>query len=919
MARNNEVQVKFSVFNKEYNESMKEMRAETGKLTKEFMLEQEQLKSNGTESEKLQSKLQYLQRRHELTEQSVQAATEQLARARELYGDNSREAENLENRLLSAQIAEQRLENQVNATSEALQNEQNTLRQVGDELNNTADRIGTFADKTKEIGQGFTQNVTLPILGAGAAGIAASENLDNALSKINNKLGLAGDNSDFYEESLKNIGSTGVGSFEEISEAIVKVEQNMEGISNESFDTVIEQAMQIADVMDYDVSEVTRSASTLMQQFGIDGETSLDLIVRGFQNGLDFSGEFLDSINEYSVQFQSLGFDADDMFNTLIAGAEAGAFNLDKVGDAVKEFNIRAKDGSDTTAEAFESLGFNSKELTKKFAEGGEEAQKSFNEVVNALESVDDQQKKNELGIALFGTQYEDLESDVIGALATMKDGLGDYSNAAEDIAEENENLAQILKGAWNDLQVALKPAGDSLKDLLKNVIPPLIEKVKILGDKFANLSPTGQEIILMFLGLLAVIGPLLVIIGTLAGAVSSIIGLFGGFATAAGTAGATAGTTGVATTGLGATIAGLIGPILLVVGVITGLILILKKLYKDNEQFRVLVDSAWASIQETITNAIKIVSTFIKDIFGGLLKWWKENQDSIKQASQTIWKFIQSIIMNVINSLVPFIKISFDIIKNTIAIVWSAISSIIKIAIELIKGIIMIAVHIINGDWSSAWETIKSTFINIWNIIRFFLSNTINAIKNIILSVLRNLLGGVGSKINSIKNTIIKGISTAVDYIKSLPRNMLQYGKNIIEGLVNGIKSKIKAVKNVVSDVADTVKSKIKGALGIHSPSKVMTEMGGYTGEGFVIGIKDKIKSVKKAAQKISESVTSIVSDMPAIGEEYAAATVNGESIPNYATNSTNNQFIIHATVRSDEDIDKIVDEVDKRLGDKL
>ena len=68
----------------------------------------------------------------------------------------------------------------------------------------------------------------------------------------------------------------------------------------------------------------------------------MNLIAAGAQNGLDYSGELLDSISEYSVQFAKVGLDADDMFKVFQKGAESGAFNLDKVGDAVKEFSIRA-------------------------------------------------------------------------------------------------------------------------------------------------------------------------------------------------------------------------------------------------------------------------------------------------------------------------------------------------------------------------------------------------------------------------------------------------------------------------------------------------------------------------------------------------------------------------------------------------
>ena len=84
----------------------------------------------------------------------------------------------------------------------------------------------------------------------------------------------------------------------------------------------------------------------------------------GFQNNLDYSGEFLDTLNEYGPQFKAAGYSADEMFNILVAGADAGAWNLDKVGDAAKEFGIRIKDGSTTTEDAMKQM---SKPTRKRF------------------------------------------------------------------------------------------------------------------------------------------------------------------------------------------------------------------------------------------------------------------------------------------------------------------------------------------------------------------------------------------------------------------------------------------------------------------------------------------------------------------------------------------------------------------------
>ena len=90
------------------------------------------------------------------------------------------------------------------------------------------------------------------------------------------------------------------------------------------------------------------------------------------------------------------------MFNVFIDGAKTGAFNLDKVGDAVKELGIRIKEGNDDTIAAFEKLGLSSDEMIQKFNNGGADAQEALYKIFEALKTVDDQTELNTIGTALI-------------------------------------------------------------------------------------------------------------------------------------------------------------------------------------------------------------------------------------------------------------------------------------------------------------------------------------------------------------------------------------------------------------------------------------------------------------------------------------------------------------------------------------
>ena len=71
-------------------------------------------------------------------------------------------------------------------------------------------------------------------------------------------------------------------------------------------------AQGISSTYDVEVNEVLRSANALTKQMGISFEESMSLIQRGFANGANDSGDFLDSIKEYSSQFKSAGYSAEE-------------------------------------------------------------------------------------------------------------------------------------------------------------------------------------------------------------------------------------------------------------------------------------------------------------------------------------------------------------------------------------------------------------------------------------------------------------------------------------------------------------------------------------------------------------------------------------------------------------------------------
>lgn len=320
------------------------------------------------------------------------------------------------------------------------------------------------------------------------------------------------------------------------------VDRNLKNISPDEIQEATEAALALQDTFEYGVEESTRAAAAITKNFGGSAKEAFSLIAAGAQNGLDYSGELIDTINEYSSQFSKLGFTADGMFQLLQSGADSTAWNLDKVGDAIKEFSIRAIDGSDTTVQAFQDLGYNADAMMETFAGGGEEANKAFFDVINTLMDMDDQVKRDALGVSLFGTMWEDLGAEAMQAMADASTAAYDTQGALEKINSVRYNdLESAMQGVKRQAEGILWTIGeqlepyilDGLNFLSATVIPNVQTAVEKLGGYVqGNVIPTIKTAAQW-------IGENKDMLLTMAGAIGTAVGAFMALRTAGQAAGA--------------------------------------------------------------------------------------------------------------------------------------------------------------------------------------------------------------------------------------------------------------------------------------------------------------------------------------------------------------------------------------------
>ena len=333
--------------------------------------------------------------------------------------------------------------------------------------------------------------------GALVAGVVGANNYQKAMNGLQVETGATAAEMDSMGEAVKNIYARNFGSdMNDVAATMALVKQST-GAAGEELEYLTQDALMLRDAFGYEVSESITASDKLMREFGKTGTESMAMIAEATQAGLNKNGDLIETIDEYSVYFKTAGLSAEDMFAVMENASAAGVRNLDYVGDAVKEFGIRAKDGSKTTKEAFSTLGLDFNQMGADMAAGGEKGKKAYLATIKALEDMEDPMERNSAGVALFGTKFEDLEWDAIKAMGNLTGSVTGSVDTLNSINEiKYDSFGEAFAGIGRQLQVGLLlPLGEKVLPLLNDFANWIATKIPGIIEFFTNLGTKAVEI----------------------------------------------------------------------------------------------------------------------------------------------------------------------------------------------------------------------------------------------------------------------------------------------------------------------------------------------------------------------------------------------------------------------------------------
>ena len=332
----------------------------------------------------------------------------------------------------------------------------------------------------------------------------------------------------------------------------------------------------------------------------------------------------------------------------------------------------KLKKGLDKNEDTLVSMGVAIKDQNGQYRD----IESIFMDTIQALSQIENETERDKVAMDLFGKSADELA----GYIDDGGQAFRELSQMAEEkgliISDEDLQKANEFNDKLDELKATvgmdLLQAGANIAEALLPVLEKVADVISKVANAFANMSPTGQKVVMVVLAIVAALSPLLSLIASISAALPSLIPLIGAIS----------------------------APVLAVVAAVAAVVAIVVILITHWDELK-------AAAQVAI-DAIKAKWEEFKQKISEVVDNLKEKFENFKQSMQTLKESISEkwdAMKEKISSVIDTIKAKIESFKQAVQNIWNKIKSILggtlptpKIKLPHIK---------INGSWS--WNPPKA------------------------------------------------------------------------------------------------------------------------------------------------------------------------------------------------------------------
>jgi TP901 family phage tail tape measure protein len=840
---------------------------------------------------KYETRLQGLNKKLEVQKAITDKALKSYEKMVKEHGEGSKEADkaakSYNNEVSSLNNLERnvgKVRDELNKLTKEQQLSESGWGKLSDSAEKTGSKLTGIGNGMKDFGKSMSMYISAPIAGLGLVSVNTAKEFEAQMSKVAAISGATAEEVTKLKDAALELGASTSKSASEVAagqESLAAM-----GFTVEEILGAMPGVISAAEASGSDMAQTADVMASSLSIFGLEASEASRVADILAQTANQSAADLTDM--QYALKYAgppaaALGVSMEELSGAIGIMTNAG-MQGEQAGTTLRAALLGLLDPSEENSKMMESMGIAITDAEGNFVG-------ISNLITNLSESMEGQTETQKAATlaSLVGTEA------VSGMLSLMKAGpdeIDKMTKALENSGGASEKASAImkenLKGALDGLQGAIETAGIKVGTILTPGIKSLTEFTQGLVQKFLDITPATQKVIVVLGLLLAGLGPLLAVGGL-------FIGFLGSFLTGLSTLFPTIAKAGGLLKWLRLGLVALTGPVGIVIGVLTllgtGFIL----LYKNSETFRNAVHNMLGKIKELAQNALKAIQPaiqavvkFFKDQLVTLQKFWDSNGQVIMDALSNIGKVIQV----VFTAIVEVIKFSMPLIQLIIQSVWENIKGVISGALNIIMGLVKVFSGLLTGDFAKMWEGIKQVFLGsldfIWNFMQLMFwgnmlkgilslgkllvsafKNSWASINNIFSTVINWIVDFVKKQFTSMENTTNTIMSTIAKFISTIWNGIYKFFVSIMKSIFDLVKNRFTTLKDTIQtiftgvrDLTKTIWDSIKDA--VYTPVKNAVKNTLERFNGLKSNISDIFKAIKKNVGGYVSDMVKTVKDMP-------------------------------------------------------
>lgn len=753
---------------------------------------------------------------------------------------------------------------------------------VGVGLNRIQSDMRGVGRSVQSTGRTITTGLTLPIVGSGIAAGVIGVKFEDAMAKVRATTGASAKEFKMLEDTAKLMGRTTRFSATEAAEGMQFL--SLAGFDVNQIIAATPKVLKLATAGALDLGRASDIATDVLSGFGLE--------VKDLDRLLDVMAKTATSSN---TNIEQMG-NAMSYVGPIASGLELSLEETSAALGILADAGLKGERGGTALRGVLTSLinpvGGTQRAL-EKLGLSAEDVDPQIHGLAGVLKNLEDAGMDSKTAMELVGVEAGPA---MINLMRAGSKGLNEFTGDLEGASGSLDRMAAIMEdttgGSIRGLLSALEGVALAVYDRLQPTIETVTDILRDLAEAISEAPPWLIDMVIAFAGLLAVAGPLLVVIG-------SVLSFIGALSGAAAALGVTMGTLLVTIGWIVAAIAAVIAIVVLVI------------YYWDEIKAATIfvwdaivaaIKAAWDWIKETVMSVAGPLIEWVIDKFNLAMEVITEIWDGLSQFFSGVWEVIKNIFIGALLLLLDLVTGDFEAleqdakaiwenIKNALGDVWEGIKQIFNAALKWLIGLVGGDFDSMQGKidevWkriesiiSDVWEFIKNTFRNALAFVKALVSGDFEGMKKAIVNQMKNVQTNLGSawekikslfssageriktvardkfeamkqsirdKMNQARDAIKSAWDKSVSFLKGI--DLRQIGRDIIQGLINGITSMGRSLMNKANELANSVKDKFRSVLKIASPSKVFEQYGRWTGEGFAIGMERTVGDIASSA----------------------------------------------------------------------